>query len=95
MGIELLVESAVFSEGHLSGIVLVYMGPGAGLAAVGALLAVIGVAGMTVVGLVWYPIRQTLRKLRAWREKESPSPRNDPGEQAESGGEALRKPLVR
>lgn len=86
MGIELLVESAVFSEGHLLGIILVYMGPGAGLAAVGSLLAVIGAAALTVVGIVWYPIRQTLRKLRARHEKESPSPRNDPGEQAEFGG---------
>lgn len=75
MGVELLVEEpVVFSEGLLLEILFVYIGPGAGLAAFGALLAVIGAAGLTVVGLVWYPVRQALRKLRAYREKEPSAP---------------------
>lgn len=70
MGVELLVEEpVVFSEGLLLGIIFVYIGPGAGLAAFGSLLAVIGAAGLTVVGLVWYPVRQVLRKLRTHRKK--------------------------
>lgn len=75
MGVELLVEEpVVFSEGLLLEIIFVYIGPGAGLAAIGALLAVIGAAGLTAVGLVWYPVRQALRKLRAHREKKPSAP---------------------
>lgn len=48
-------------------VIMAYIGPGAGLGAVGSLLAV-GSAGLVmVVGLVWYPLRQALRKWRAWR----------------------------
>ena len=71
-----------FSSGLLAlGIILAYIGPGAGLAAFGSLLTVLGAAVLMVVGLVWYPVRQVLRKLRARRMKEPSSPENDPDEQ--------------
>lgn len=41
-----------------------YLGPGLG---VGALAAVLGVAGgilMLIVGVVWYPIKRVMRRLR-------------------------------
>lgn len=86
MGVELLVGSAVFSEDHLLGIILVYIGPGAGLAALGSLLAVIGAGVLTTVGLLWYPVRQAFRKLRARRVKEFPAPKNDIGKQEKARG---------
>ncbi len=46
-----------------------YIGPGAGLAAIGALLAVGWLMFTTVVGLVWYPFRQARRWWNARRER--------------------------
>ncbi len=44
--------------------VLAYVGPGAGLAAIGALLTMAGVAVFMLVGFVWYPMQ---RLLAVWR----------------------------
>ena len=85
MNVTLLVEPTVSLGVPVSGFILAYIGPGAGLAAFGPLLTVIGVAVLTIFGLIWYPVRQALRKLRAWRKKEIPAIKNDPGKQAESG----------
>jgi hypothetical protein len=43
---------------------LAYIGPGAGLSALGSLVSLIGALVLTVVGFVWYPIRRLLRRLR-------------------------------
>ncbi|MFQ5347382.1 MAG: hypothetical protein ACE5ED_06015 [Rhodothalassiaceae bacterium] len=42
-----------------------YVGPGAGLSAIGSILAVIAAVFLAIVGFVWYPIRRLIRKLRA------------------------------
>lgn len=47
-------------------IILTYIGPGAGLGAVGALAALAGAALLIVIGFVWYPAR---RLLRAWKSR--------------------------
>ena len=47
-------------------IILTYIGPGAGLGAVGALAALAGAALLIVVGFVWYPAR---RLRRAWKSR--------------------------
>jgi predicted MFS family arabinose efflux permease len=39
-----------------------YVGPGAGLTAIGAILAVIATLFLAVVGFVWYPVKRLLRK---------------------------------
>jgi hypothetical protein len=41
-----------------------YMGPGAGLAFIGSLLALIAAVGIGVVGLVWYPLKRLIRMRR-------------------------------
>lgn len=66
-----LAPGAEVPEGaHATQEVLVaYIGPGAGLAAIGALLAVGGMMFTTVVGLVWYPFRQARRWWNARRER--------------------------
>lgn len=45
-------------------IALAYTGPGAGISAIGAVLAVIGAALFAVVGFVWYPVRRLLRSMK-------------------------------
>jgi hypothetical protein len=38
-----------------------YMGPGAGLALIGSLFALIAALGIGVLGLVWYPLKRLIR----------------------------------
>lgn len=44
-----------------------YIGPGPGIGAVGAMLALLGAALLMVVGLVWYPLKCLLERLRSSR----------------------------
>lgn len=39
-----------------------YMGPGAGLSAIGSFLSLLATVFFALVGLVWYPVRRLLRK---------------------------------
>lgn len=41
-----------------------YVGPGAGLTAIGAFVAFIGAMLLALLGFVWYPIRRLFRALR-------------------------------
>ena len=47
-------------------IVMAYIGPGAGLASIGALLTLIGAGLLMVSGFIWYPAKRILQK---WRER--------------------------
>lgn len=47
-------------------IILAYIGPGAGLGAVGALAALIGAALLIAVGFVWY---LAWRIMRGWKAR--------------------------
>jgi membrane-bound ClpP family serine protease len=42
-----------------------YIGPGAGLTAIGAVLALIAALCLAVVGFVWYPVKRLLRTRKA------------------------------
>ncbi len=44
-----------------------YVGPGAGLSALGSLLALIGAIILAIVGFLWYPIKRLLKKNRIAR----------------------------
>ena len=55
------------------GIILAYIGPGAGLGAVGALAALIGAALLILVGFVWYPARRIMRGWKARRTAQQPA----------------------
>jgi hypothetical protein len=37
-----------------------YVGPGAGLSAIGAALALLGAIALSVVGFIWYPVKRLL-----------------------------------
>ena len=57
------------------GIVMAYIGPGAGLASIGALLTLIGAVGLMVLGFIWYPVKRVVQKWRERRaEKKSVEP---------------------
>jgi len=47
-----------------------YIGPGAGLSAIGSLLALIAAIMVGLVGFVWYPVKRALRLLRSKRRTE-------------------------
>lgn len=40
-----------------------YLGPGAGLSAIGAALALVAAIGLAVVGFVWYPAKRLSRRF--------------------------------
>jgi hypothetical protein len=46
-----------------------YVGPGLGAGALAAVFGVLGGLLMLVVGVMWYPIKRVIRRLRAQREK--------------------------
>ena len=43
---------------------IAYIGPGAGLSAIGVLLAIMVGIVVAIVGFVWYPIKRLMRRLR-------------------------------
>lgn len=45
-----------------------YIGPGAGLGAIGTLIALVGAVFLAVVGLVWYPVKRMLKKKKPGSE---------------------------
>jgi len=57
---------------------LAYLGPGAGLSAFGALLAVCAAIVVALFGFVWYPLRRLMRAMKkdAPAGDEAPSSRD-------------------
>ncbi len=49
------------SDGILPGLTLAYIGPGGGLYAIGAFLAIVVAIVAALFGFVWYPIKRALR----------------------------------
>ena len=45
-----------------------YVGPGAGLTAIGSLVALFAAVGLAIVGFVWYPVKR-LRRRRQGADK--------------------------
>jgi hypothetical protein len=43
---------------------MAYTGPGAGLTAIGAFVAVVVAVLLAILGFLWYPIKRLLRKVR-------------------------------
>jgi hypothetical protein len=53
----------------LSAPVLAYIGPGTGLSAIGALLAIVAFIIVALFGFVWYPVKRLLRMIRYRRDE--------------------------
>ncbi len=43
---------------------LAYIGPGAGIGAIGTVVAVIGAVLLMIVGFVWYPVKRLLKRFK-------------------------------
>ena len=61
---------AVIAALMVGGLAHAYIGPGAGLSAIGSILALLGAVLLMIVGFVWYPLKR-LRNRRS--NKASPS----------------------
>lgn len=48
-----------------------YVGPGAGLTAIGTVLALFAALMLAVVGFVWYPMKRVMSRRKAARTKSS------------------------
>jgi hypothetical protein len=57
---------------------LAYVGPGAGLSAIGSVLAFIAAILAAILGFLWYPLKRILRQRRMRRTAESKSAEHDP-----------------
>ena len=49
---------------------MAYVGPGAGLSAIGAFIAVVVGIILAIFGFLWYPIKRLLRKKKPTEEAE-------------------------
>ena len=47
-----------------------YIGPGAGLTAIGTAVALLGAVLLAMVGFVWYPVKRLRAKLRERKQAE-------------------------
>ena len=66
--------------GAMPATALAYIGPGAGITAIGTVLALVGAVVVAIVGFVWYPIKHLVKRLRKGR-------RNTGEDQVEQGTE--------
>ena len=41
-----------------------YVGPGAGVSAIGAIFALIGGVFVSILGFIWYPVKRLLKKRK-------------------------------
>lgn len=65
------VDHVAGAGGPLAGASVAYIGPGAGLSAIGAFLALVAAVVVAIFGFVWYPVKRLFRALgRGEREAE-------------------------
>jgi len=62
---------------------MAYVGPGAGLSAIGSVLSFLGVVVLLIAGFVWYPVKRLIRSLRSGR-KDGGADEGASGEAAEN-----------
>lgn len=49
-----------------------YIGPGAGLTAIGSFVALVLACIVAVIGFVWYPLKRLMRRIRGRQESTAP-----------------------
>lgn len=64
----------------MPGLALAYMGPGAGLAAIGSLLVLIAAVLLTLVGFVWFPLQRLIDKIKSRRAEPAETQPENKGE---------------
>jgi hypothetical protein len=53
---------------------LAYIGPGAGVSAIGTVIALVGAVLLAILGFVWYPIKRLRSKPKKNKEEETEEP---------------------
>ncbi len=53
-----------------------YIGPGAGISAIGTVIALIGAILLAIVGFVWYPIKRLRAKNKKTRDTNETPPQS-------------------
>jgi hypothetical protein len=66
-----LLRAVVAAAGLLPLPVVAYVGPGAGLSALGSLLALLAAIVVAIAGFLWYPIKRLLGRRRTSAPVES------------------------
>lgn len=56
------VLTATILTGLMATPAAAYIGPGAGMGAIGTVIAVIGAILLMIVGFVWYPVKRMLKR---------------------------------
>lgn len=54
-----------------------YIGPGAGISAIGTLVALMAAVALAVVGFIWYPLKRLVRRNRKGARAGHPSEKED------------------
>lgn len=54
--------------------VLAYIGPGAGISAIGTVVAFFGAILLAIVGFVWYPIKRLIAKIKKRKSAKESKP---------------------
>ncbi len=63
----LLISALLFDNAYA------YVGPGLGLGAIGAIVGIIVTVFLAIVGVIWYPLKRMLRKLKTAKADTSES----------------------
>ena len=63
--ISLLAGTLLLATSHSA---QAYIGPGAGLAAIGTAIALFGAVALAIVGFVWYPIKRIRARLKGTKK---------------------------
>jgi len=48
-----------------------YLGPGAGLSAIGSVLAFVGLILLLILGFFWYPLKKLMKKMKSDTDQET------------------------
>ena len=62
---------------------LAYIGPGAGLGAIGTAIALVGAIVLLIVGFFWYPLKRMIKGRQPKDEQEVPESATQSSESAE------------
>ena len=58
-----------------------YIGPGAGLSAIGSLLALLGAVLLLIVGFIWYPVKRVMQRRKAARRAQAHTEAESPAQE--------------
>jgi hypothetical protein len=76
------VSTAVFLAATISAPAEAYVGPGAGLGAVGTVIALFGAILLGIVGFIWYPIKRLLNRNKSAHPETADSDALENGEKS-------------